>query len=107
MFETKKLDHTLYNQAFKIKQARMVEREGFEPSMPLSGHTRFPITLFRPLRHLSDSYTNYSAVEVSDSSAFVDFGAAVFAFAAGFFLATGFALAVSSVLFEAFLVVDS
>ena len=34
---------------------RLVEREGFEPSMPFSRHTRFPIVLFQPLRHLSNN----------------------------------------------------
>ena len=39
------------------KERRLVEREGFEPSMPLSEHTRFPIVLFQPLRHLSVEIT--------------------------------------------------
>ena len=39
----------------------MVEREGFEPSIPFSGYTRFPIVLFRPLRHLSrESYLSFA-----------------------------------------------
>ena len=35
----------------------MVEREGFEPSIPVSQNTRFPIVRLRPLSHLSVSAT--------------------------------------------------
>jgi hypothetical protein len=45
---------------FILLGERLEEREGFEPSMPLSRHTRFPSVLVRPLRHLSKKVSQLS-----------------------------------------------
>ncbi|MEA2130573.1 MAG: hypothetical protein QOJ85_3464, partial [Solirubrobacteraceae bacterium] len=34
---------------------KMAEREGFEPSVDVEAHTRFPVVPVQPLRHLSSA----------------------------------------------------
>ena len=42
--------------------AKTAEREGFEPSVPRWGHTRFPGEPVRPLRHLSKKVGKYTSI---------------------------------------------
>ena len=42
--------------AVRKKKSKNAEREGFEPSVPRKGHTRFPGEPVRPLWHLSVLY---------------------------------------------------
>jgi len=48
-----KYNTSIFNIQYSLFDIQRAEREGFEPSVPFSRHTRFPGEPVRPLRHLS------------------------------------------------------